>query len=133
MKKTILLLMVLMWGCDVNKALGRDKEVPDVVIPDALPIVSITSPADSSTVSGIIPVTVIVSDDNGISKLVWLVSGNDPNGGSIVVQSTLLYPPYDISLNTGLRPNGWIFTIRATVYDTANQSAWDQIIVTVEN
>ena len=85
---------------------------------------SITSPADGSTLSGTASVTANASDDNGVTQVEFFVDGN-----SIGVDTTA---PYEVSWDSTTVANG-DYIISATATDTAGQEASDSVSVTVDN
>ena len=116
-------------GCDIDKFLGRDKEVPAAPAPEPEPEpdpvpVSITNPDNGSTVSGTISVTANASDDNGISKVEFYIDGS--------LKSTDTSSPYSYSWNTTAASAG-AHTVKVIAYDTEKQTASDQHTVTVDN
>ena len=92
--------------------------------PDTAPVVTITNPTDGQTVSGTVTIQVDASDDNGISKVEIYIDN--------VFTSTLTTAPYSYQWNTTTAANG-SHTLRTTAYDTADQTADDQVSVTVNN
>lgn len=92
--------------------------------PDTPPTVTITNPTEGQTVSGTVTIQVDASDDNGINKVEIYVDN--------VLTSTLTAAPYTYQWNTTTATNG-SHTLIATAYDTANQTADDQITVNVNN
>jgi tetratricopeptide (TPR) repeat protein len=91
---------------------------------DNPPTVTITSPQNGDTVSGFVTVQVDATDDEGISKVEILIDDS--------LAATLLTPPYTYQWDTTAVSNA-IHTIKATAYDTANQTTDDQVSVTVSN
>lgn len=91
---------------------------------DISPAVSITSPADGSTVSGTVSVTADASDDKGISKVEFYIDG--------ALKSTDTDSPYNYSWDT-LQYSTGTHTAKATAYDTANQTTSAQHSLTVNN
>ncbi|MGD2087338.1 MAG: Ig-like domain-containing protein [Candidatus Aminicenantes bacterium] len=92
--------------------------------PDTPPTVTITNPTDGQTVSGTITIQVDASDDNGISKVEIYIDN--------VLTATLTVVPYTYQWNTTTAANG-SHTIKATAYDTADQTTDDQVSVNVNN
>ncbi|MDO9514286.1 MAG: DUF1566 domain-containing protein, partial [Elusimicrobiota bacterium] len=84
----------------------------------------ITNPVDGSTVTATVNVTAAASDDNGISKVIFYIDG--------VSKSTDTTAPYSYSWDTTVEIDG-AHTVKATAYDTANQTANDQHTVMVDN
>jgi tetratricopeptide (TPR) repeat protein len=92
--------------------------------PDSPPTVTITSPTNGQTVSGTVTIQINASDDNGISKVEIYIDN--------VLTATLTTPPYTYQWNTTTATNG-SHTLRATAYDTADQTTDHQVSVTVNN
>jgi tetratricopeptide (TPR) repeat protein len=92
--------------------------------PDSPPAVTITNPSDGQTVSGTITIQVDASDDNGISRVEIYIDN--------VLSATLTAAPYTYQWNTTTATNG-SHSLRATAYDTANQTTDDQVTVNVNN
>lgn len=92
--------------------------------PDTPPTVTITNPTDGQTVSGSITVQVEASDDNGISRVEIYIDD--------VLTATLTTAPYTYQWDTTTATNS-SHTLRATAYDTADQTADDQVTVNVNN
>lgn len=92
--------------------------------PDNPPSVTITSPQNGDTVSGTVTVQVDAADDQGISKVEIFIDDS--------LAATLLNPPYIYQWDTTAVSNA-THTIKATAYDTADQTADDQVSVTVNN
>jgi fibronectin type 3 domain-containing protein len=91
---------------------------------DKLPTVSLTSPSDGAQVSGTVDVAATASDDNGVSKVEFLINGS--------VASTDTTTPYNFSWDTtGLSGN---YTLSAKATDTANQAVTSSsVTVNVNN
>ena len=94
------------------------------VVTDNPPYVSITSPQNGSTVSGEITIQISATDDIGISKVELYIGSNKI--------ADLTSSPYRYNLNTSSYPNG-TYTLKAVAYDTTNQTAQDQITITISN
>jgi tetratricopeptide (TPR) repeat protein len=92
--------------------------------PDSPPTVAITSPTNGQTVSGTVTIQINASDDNGVSKVEIYIDN--------VLTATLTTSPYTYQWNTTTALNG-SHNLKATAYDTANQTAVDQVTVTVNN
>lgn len=92
--------------------------------PDTPPSVTITSPTDGQTISGTVTIQVDASDDNGVSRVEIYIDN--------VLIATLTTAPYTYQWNTTTTTNG-SHTLRATAYDTANQTGGDQVTVNVNN
>ncbi len=93
---------------------------------DSPPSVTITSPAEGTTVSGIVNVTADATDDNGVTQVEFFADGAsigvDTNGAD----------GWSASWNTsGVSDGG--HTVTATATDTIGQTASDGISVTVDN
>lgn len=91
---------------------------------DNPPSISITSPNNGATVSGVVTITADATDDKGITKVEFYLDG--------IYKSTDTSFPYSWSWDTTQSNNG-SHTIKAVAYDTANQTATNQISVTVKN
>jgi thermitase len=91
---------------------------------DSPPTVSITSPANSSLVSGTINITASASDDKGVSKVAFYVDS--------ALLATDSVAPYQYSWNTATVADG-SHAIKAIATDTASQTAQDTVTVTVDN
>lgn len=93
---------------------------------DSPPTVSITSPADGSTVSGTVAVTADASDDNGVTNVEVIVDGasiaTDTNGSD----------GWSVSWDSASAPDG-VRTISVTATDSANQTGSDSVSVSVDN
>jgi tetratricopeptide (TPR) repeat protein len=92
--------------------------------PDTPPVVTITNPTDGQTVSGVVTIQIDASDDNGISRVEIYIDN--------VLTATLTTAPYTYQWNSTTATNS-SHTIKATAYDTANQTADDQVSVNVSN
>jgi len=92
--------------------------------PDSPPTVTITSPTNGQSVSGTVTIQINASDDIGISKVEIYIDN--------VLTTTLTTPPYTYQWDTATALNG-SHTLKATAYDTANQTADHQVTVTVNN
>ncbi|WP_162605085.1 Ig-like domain-containing protein [Geomonas oryzae] len=89
------------------------------------PVVTLTSPAGGSTVSGTVSLTASATDNVGVSKVEFY-----QNNALIGTSSTA---PYSLSWNTALVANG-TYTITAKAYDAAgNVGASQSASVTVSN
>ena len=90
------------------------------------PIVSITSPASSSTIYGTVTVTASSSDDRGVSGVQFQVDGT--NYGSAATSS-----PYTISFNTSAKTDG-LHTLSAISTDiNGNLATSTSINVIIDN
>lgn len=95
-----------------------------IVTPDSPPTITITNPDDGQTVSGTVTIQIDASDDNGISKVEIYIDN--------VLTVTLTTAPYTYQWDTTTAANG-SHTLRATAYDTADQTTDDQVSVNVNN
>ncbi|MGR3179030.1 MAG: Ig-like domain-containing protein [Candidatus Anammoxibacter sp.] len=91
---------------------------------DNFPSVSITSPDNGDIVSDTVNVTAKVTDGNGITKVEFYLDGT--------LKFTDTSSPYSWSWDTTLSTNG-SYLLKAIAYDTINQTATNQINVTVRN
>jgi hypothetical protein len=93
---------------------------------DNPPSLTITSPLEGATVSGMVAVTATASDDNGVTQVEFFMDnvsiGIDTNGGD----------GWSVSLDTTAETDG-THTLSATATDTAGQISSDTISVTVQN
>src|SRR5712664_3546866 len=83
--------------------------------PSGGPSVSLTSPANGATVSGVVTITASATDSVGIASVQFLVDG--ANLGSKVTAS-----PYSVSWNTAQTSNG-SHTLAAQAVNTAGKTA----------
>jgi hypothetical protein len=88
------------------------------------PSVSLTAPAQNSTVSGAVNVTANASDNTGVSKVEFY------DNSTII--STATTAPYSVSWNTAGVSNG-THTLTAKAYDAAGNNATSGYTVTVQN
>jgi chitodextrinase len=89
------------------------------------PTVTLTAPANAATVSGTVALSASASDNVGVSKVEFYVSG--------VLLSTLSNSPYSANWNAGAVKNGTV-TIQAKAYDAAgNIGASSLVNITVNN
>jgi tetratricopeptide (TPR) repeat protein len=95
-----------------------------IISSDNPPTVTITSPANDATVSAMVTVQVNAVDDKGISKVEISIDN--------VLTITLTASPYTYQWDSTGVGNG-SHTIKATAYDSANQTAEDQIGINVDN
>lgn len=107
---------------EVKEDKKEQEKQKDNVVADNLPTISITSPADGSTVSGTVNVTAIASDDKGISKVEFSIDGT--------LKATDTSLPYSYSWDTVQYSSG-THILKALAYDTANQTAIAQSSVTI--
>lgn len=91
---------------DMNTPLGID---------DVVPTVSITSPANSENISGIINITANASDNTGVAGVQFFVDG-------IPIGAEDLTAPYTVSWNSHDVPNG-SHVLTAQVKDAAGNTA----------
>lgn len=91
---------------------------------DNPPTVSITSPANGVTVSGLVNITANASDDNGVSRVGFYVDG--------VLLGFDLATPYEFAWNSTAVTDG-SHTISATAVDTTSKTATHSVTVTVDN
>ena len=91
---------------------------------DAVPTVSITSPADGATVQGDVTIEVDATDDVGIDKVEFFVDG--------ILLGEDLESPYEYIWSTRSLKDG-DFSIEAAAYDTLGQKEEASITVTVSN
>lgn len=89
-----------------------------------VPSVSLTSPTNSSTVSGTVNVAATATDNIGVTKVEFLVDGS--------VKSTDTTSPYTFSLNTASYSNA-SHTVAAKAYDAVDNTAISSVSVTVKN
>jgi len=91
---------------------------------DSPPTVSITSPSDGATVSGVVTIDADASDDVGVAQV-------DFYYGSTLI-GTDDTAPYSVDWDSTAVADG-VYTLTSTAIDTASQEASDSIIVTVDN
>jgi hypothetical protein len=91
---------------------------------DRRPSVSITNPSNGATVSGNVLIQADASDDIGIRRVEFYKDGKFEDSDNSY--------PYNYNWTTTDDSNAVHF-IRVVAYDTANQSAEDEIMVTVNN
>lgn len=96
---------------------------------DQLPSLSITSPADQSTVGGTVEITAVASDDIGIDHVDFYVDDYVIPGGTDVT------PPYTCSWNSMAFPEedftDTTYVIRVKAYDVRGNSTTQQVQVKV--
>lgn len=97
-----------------------------VVVADTTPpTVTMTAPADGSTVSGTVPLAATASDSSGISKVEFY------NGYTLINTDTSY--PYGYSLDTTALTDG-DYTLSAKAYDNSGNSSTNSVVrVTVAN
>ncbi|HSX04683.1 MAG TPA: protease pro-enzyme activation domain-containing protein [Rhabdochlamydiaceae bacterium] len=88
------------------------------------PTVSITSPANGATVSGITTVTASASSSIGIAHVDFYLDG--------VLTATDTNAPYMMAINTASLTNGQ-HVFKAIAYDTSNNSAQSSVTLNVNN
>jgi len=106
-----------------GQAVASTTVTPD---PDTqAPTVTVTAPTDGATISGSMLLTAKAEDNAVVSSVVFAVDG--------VQQGTSdSSAPYEYQLNTAAFSNG-THVIRATAYDAAGNSAYNEVTVTVDN
>lgn len=96
-----------------------------IVGDDVSPVISISNPVDSATISGSVDVTVSASDPgSGIQRVEFRLNG------VLVLNDTT--SPYAYFWNTPDSSNG-DYTINVTIWDNLGLTATDTITVTVDN
>jgi hypothetical protein len=111
--------------CSNSFGTVSDSVVVNVVAPDTTPpTVSITSPIDGSTVSGVTTVAISATDASGISSVAFYIDG--------IFKTTLFTAPYVYSWDTTSATNG-PHTLMAIAHDSFQNSASTSITVTVDN
>ncbi len=93
---------------------------------DPLPTVSLTAPADGATVNGAVALSADASDNEGVARVEFFVSGN-----SVGVDTDSI-DGWGVTWDSTTSADG-AATVRATVTDTADQTSDDQIGVTIDN
>ncbi len=94
-------------------------------VPDTtLPVVSVTSPASGSTVSGTVTIQAAASDNVGVSSVSFYADG--------ALKCTVSAAPFACSWNTTSTGNGG-HTVSATARDAAGNTASSSVGVTVSN
>ena len=88
------------------------------------PTAIITSPSDGSAVSGIVDIEVDAYDHNAITKVEFYIDES--------LKSTDTSSPYSYSWDTTQYSSG-SYPIKVIAYDSANQTATDEITVNVSN
>lgn len=94
---------------------------PDTIVPT----VTLTAPIDGATVSGTVQIEATASDNAAVQSVAFTVDGVQQGANDTTA-------PYSISLSTTGLSNG-SHTIRATAYDTSNNSAYAEATVVVDN
>ena len=109
----------------INLWKGKGTYLLEISIPgDELPTITITSPVQNQTLSGIQPIQTTVNDDIQVAKVEFYIDG--------ILKSTITTSPYTYSWNTESVSNG-AHTIKAVVYDNNNQTDFEKISVKVAN
>ncbi|MCL5667137.1 MAG: DUF2341 domain-containing protein [Patescibacteria group bacterium] len=90
------------------------------------PTVSITSPANGQTVSGIIPLKASAADNSGMVSVMFEVDGS-------AASPELAVAPFNTSLNTFGLESGKSHIIKAIARDAAGNKAESSITITVNN
>lgn len=109
-----------------NLATSANQSFTTTSAPDSTPpTVSITSPANGSTVSGTITISATASDNVGVVGLQFTLDGNN-------LQAEDTTSPYSISWNTTTTTNG-PHTLRAVARDAAGNTQGNSVTVTVSN
>lgn len=94
----------------------------NVIIDNIAPVVSISSPQNQATLSGIISIEANASDNNGVEKNEFYMD-NTFLGSSTVA-------PYVFSLNTKIKTNG-VHTFFAKAYDAVGNSTVSQSVISI--
>ena len=98
---------------------------PAVPGPDSPPTVSITSPGDGDTVSGIVNITADAADDDSIDRVEFYIDGQ-------LEGTDNLGPDYSYSWDTTQYSDS-VHSLKATAYDSIGQATDSQLSVTVNN
>jgi len=94
-----------------------------VAVCDNPPSVTLDAPVDGAYLDGVVALGATASDDKGVLKVRYLIDNN-------VLGPDVQYP-YDSSWDTTNTDEG-VHSLKATAYDTVDQSAEHQITVTVD-
>ncbi|MFI5251257.1 MAG: Ig-like domain-containing protein [Bacteroidota bacterium] len=95
-------------------------------VPDTIaPVVSMSSPLNGATVSTIVAVSAIATDNVGVAGVQFKVNGNN-------LGAEVQFSPYTVSWNTSLFPNG-VDTLSAVARDDAGNTSTASVVVTVYN
>ena len=98
---------------------------PPVAVDSSAPSVSLGSPANGSSVGGVVTVSAAATDNTGVSKVEFYLNG--------VLKSTTASAPYTYSWNTAALANG-SYTLSAKAYDAAgNMGQSASVAVSVFN
>lgn len=92
------------------------------------PTVTLTVPADGSTVSGSIILTATATDAVGVDRVEFSIGSNGPFAGTPGIGAS-----YNYTWNTTTATEDSSVIITATGYDTSNNQASDSATVTVNN
>jgi len=112
-------------GSSSNLAVKVSNVTSTVPSDSIAPVVSITSPAASSTVSGAVTVSANATDNVKVSSVGFYVNG--------ILQATSTVAPYSFAWNTATLANG-AYTVSAKAYDAAgNVGLSANVAVTVSN
>jgi len=107
---------------DVRGRTGTEQISVNIKNTDDPPSVSIISPQNNSTVGGQVTIQVSATDDRGIQKVEFYIDNER--------KSTDLGSPYSWVWDTTSYSEGQ-HTIKVIAYDTANNAAYDEIVVNV--
>lgn len=102
---------------------------------DDLPEVRIVSPTPDSNVSGAVTLTAAASDDRGVAQVQFFLApagGTSGTGESIGLAQPNGDGTWALAWDTNLIPDG-VYTLRAEVIDSGNQTTATQVLVTVDN
>ena len=111
--------------CSNPLGTASDSVVVNVVAPDTTPpAVSITSPVNGATVSGVTTVAISATDASGVSSVAFHIDG--------IFKTTLFTAPYVYSWDTTSATNG-PHILMAIAHDSFQNSASTSITVTVDN
>jgi hypothetical protein len=116
-KIILILLLSTLFKCDTPTE--PDKTPPSIII---------TSPVNGSTVSEIVTITAVASDNEGIKKVILFIDGYKIEG----VEDNK--EPFELNWNTSTYPDSSQHTILARAFDkNDNLKDSDPIILTVNN
>ena len=107
---------------DVRGRTGTEQISVNIKNTDDPPSVSIISPQNNSTIGGQVTIQVSATDDRGIQKVEFYIDNER--------KSTDLGSPYSWVWDTTSYSEGQ-HTIKVIAYDTANNAAYDEIVVNV--
>ena len=85
---------------------------------DPLPVVQVTSPADGSTVSGVVPIVATATDNTRVDRVVFAVDG------AALSTDTNAADGWAATWDSTSSPNG-LHSVTATAFDNLGQSASD--------